>query len=264
MPPPSPPGMEAAAASENATPRGKANGGNMVVLTASERALLSCLLARLQSLDADVLAGHNVAAFDLTVLLSRMQHHKVGCVLAGCVLRGAVGRRSVHLLTARLASGQAKPSQAKPSQARLQVRRSRQPFPHLLPPPQVPLWSRIGRVKKTEFPRLTGGGHTFGGGAGAGVMSTVAGRLLCDTYLAARESVKSVDFTLATLSSSLLGQHRSDLAAAAGADPAAAAAAGGVGVAACYGSAAGVLRMLRHGETDAWLALGLMFHLSGG
>ena len=25
-----------------------------------------------------MLVGHNIAAFDLTVLLSRMQHHKVG------------------------------------------------------------------------------------------------------------------------------------------------------------------------------------------
>ena len=51
------------------------------------------------------------------------------------------------------------------------------------PPPQVPLWSRIGRLKRQVYPKLTGGGHNFGGGASAGVMSAVAGRLLCDTYL---------------------------------------------------------------------------------
>ncbi|GIL61548.1 hypothetical protein Vafri_16011, partial [Volvox africanus] len=192
-----PHGTEAAASAENATPRGRANGGNMVVLQASERSLLTCLLARLQALDADVLVGHNVAAFDLTTILTRMQHHK------------------------------------------------------------VPLWSRIGRVKKTEFPRLTGGGHTFGGGAGAGVMSTIAGRLLCDTYLSARELVKSVDFTLSTLAANLLGQTRSDPLAGM-------AVAAGVGgdVASCYTSPNGVLQLLRHGESDAWLALGIMFHLS--
>lgn len=48
---------------------------------------------------------------------------------------------------------------------------------------QVPLWSRIGRLKRQNYPKLTGGGHNFGGGASAGVMSAVAGRLLCDTYL---------------------------------------------------------------------------------
>ncbi|KAG2444014.1 hypothetical protein HYH02_009213 [Chlamydomonas schloesseri] len=196
-----PAGMEAAAAAENATPRGRANSGPanangpLVALQASERSLLTCLLARLQSLDADVLVGHNVAAFDLTTLLSRMQHHK------------------------------------------------------------VPLWSRIGRVKKTEFPRLTGGGHTFGGGAGAGVMATVAGRLMCDTYMSARELVKSVDYTLGTLAQSLLGQSRSDPLAGSNAG-------NNSGLGACFASAEGVLRLLRHGESDAWLALGIMFHLS--
>ncbi|KAG2500449.1 hypothetical protein HYH03_002016 [Edaphochlamys debaryana] len=195
-----PHGMEAAVEQLNATPRGRANGGALASLQASERALLTCLLARLQALDADVLVGHNLAAFDLTTLLSRMQHHK------------------------------------------------------------VPLWSRIGRIKKTEFPRLTGGGHTFGGGAGAGVMSSIAGRLLCDTYLCARELVKSVDFTLATLAHSLLGEVRSDLLAEAAA--AAPGASAGAGLAALFGSSEGVLRLLRHGEGDAWLALGIMFHLS--
>ena len=41
-----------------------------------ERALLAHLLARLQDLDPDVLVGHNIAAFDLDVLLHRLQHHK--------------------------------------------------------------------------------------------------------------------------------------------------------------------------------------------
>lgn len=40
------------------------------------------------------------------------------------------------------------------------------------------------------------------------------GRLLCDTYLSARELVKEVDYTLATLSRNLLSQERQELAAA--------------------------------------------------
>lgn len=67
----------------------------------------------------------------------------------------------------------------------------RPPFclPALLFSRQVPLWSRIGRLKRSSFPKLTGGGHSFGGGASPGVISSVAGRLLCDTYLIARELV---------------------------------------------------------------------------
>ena len=46
------------------------------------------------------------------------------------------------------------------------------------------MWSRVGRLSRSTFPKLTGGGHVFGGGASAGVMTCLAGRLLCDTYLA--------------------------------------------------------------------------------
>lgn len=41
---------------------------------------------------------------------------------------------------------------------------------------QVPNWSRVGRLKRSKFPSLGGGGHTFGGGAGAGVMTVLAGQ----------------------------------------------------------------------------------------
>ena len=39
----------------------------------SERALLNFLIARLHNLDADVLVGHNIAAYDMGVLLQRIQ-----------------------------------------------------------------------------------------------------------------------------------------------------------------------------------------------
>lgn len=50
----------------------------------------------------------------------------------------------------------------------------------------------MGRLKRSKFPSLAGGGHTFGGGAGAGLLSATAGRLLCDTYLGARELLREV------------------------------------------------------------------------
>ena len=42
----------------------------------------------------------------------------------------------------------------------------------------------------------------------------LAGRLLCDTYLGARELLREVDYTMTTLARIHLGQNRSDLAAA--------------------------------------------------
>ena len=43
---------------------------------------------------------------------------------------------------------------------------------------QVPNWSRIGRLKRSKFPNLRGGGHTFGGGAGAGMLAALSGQQL--------------------------------------------------------------------------------------
>ena len=57
---------------------GRRNGGTMLSQQGSERALLCFFMERLHALDVDALVGHNVAAFDLDVLLHRMQHHKVG------------------------------------------------------------------------------------------------------------------------------------------------------------------------------------------
>ena len=44
------------------------------------------------------------------------------------------------------------------------------------------------------MPKLTGGGNLFGGGASQGVLTCVAGRLICDTYLASRDLLKEVRF----------------------------------------------------------------------
>lgn len=52
-------------------------GGAMLATAPNERALLGCLLAKLAALDADVLVGHNIGAYELVVLLSRLQTHKV-------------------------------------------------------------------------------------------------------------------------------------------------------------------------------------------
>jgi hypothetical protein len=71
-------GFEQLVASENASLRGRLNGGAMLATAPNERALLGCLLARLAGLDADVLVGHNIGAYELAVLLGCLQAHKVG------------------------------------------------------------------------------------------------------------------------------------------------------------------------------------------
>jgi hypothetical protein len=70
-------GFEALVAQENSSARGRLNGGAMISTSPNERALLGCLLAKLAALDADVLVGHNIGAYELAVLMGRLQTHKV-------------------------------------------------------------------------------------------------------------------------------------------------------------------------------------------
>ena len=54
------------------------------------------------------------------------------------------------------------------------------------------VWSKIGRLKRAEMPKLAKGSTIFGSGASPGIMSCIAGRLLCDTYLCSRDLLKEV------------------------------------------------------------------------
>lgn len=69
-------GFKEQVAAANSSELGRRNRGQMLATAAGERALLANLVERLLALDADVYCGHNVAAFDLDVLLHRLQHHK--------------------------------------------------------------------------------------------------------------------------------------------------------------------------------------------
>lgn len=79
-------GFAEAVRAANSSAGGKRNGGAVLSMQGSERALLQHLVARLHTLGPDVLVGHNIAAADLSLLLQRLQHHKV------CP-------RSVHLMS---------------------------------------------------------------------------------------------------------------------------------------------------------------------
>lgn len=54
------------------------------------------------------------------------------------------------------------------------------------------MWSKTGRLKRSVMPKLTRVSTIFGSGATPGIMSCIAGRLLCDTYLCARDLLKEV------------------------------------------------------------------------
>ena len=58
------------------------------------------------------------------------------------------------------------------------------------------MWSKLGRLNRSTMPKLDRRGKTFGFGADPAIMSCVAGRLLCDTYLCSRDLLKEVKYLL--------------------------------------------------------------------
>ncbi len=113
---------------------------------------------------------------------------------------------------------------------------------------KVPHWACLGRLKRTKFPNLGGGGHSHGGGAGAGALSVVAGRLICDTYLAARELVREAEYSLTALSRNLLGEIRAEVSSS--------------DIKSKFLSSDKLVQMIQHTESDAWLSMRLASFLA--
>lgn len=104
-------------------------------------------------------------------------------------------------------------------------------------------WSKIGRLRRREMPRAVAGA----GGKDSFVGVLTCGRLLCDTYLAARELVRQTIYTLSALAKELLGHARMEI------DPAQ--------VPSFTSDAASLVKLAQHTENDAFLSLQLMFKL---
>ncbi|KAK4326034.1 hypothetical protein Pmani_003411 [Petrolisthes manimaculis] len=102
----------------------------------TERALLGFLLAKIHKVDPDIVVGHDIFGFDLTVLLHRISFNKIG-----------------H-------------------------------------------WSRLGRLKRTQMPKLTGRGFAE--------RTAMCGRLVCDLKISAKELIRAKSYELAPLVSQVL------------------------------------------------------------
>ncbi|KAL6339038.1 hypothetical protein AAG906_024189 [Vitis piasezkii] len=113
---------------------------------------------------------------------------------------------------------------------------------------KVPMWSKIGRLKRRVMPKLTRGSTIFGSGASPGIMSCIAGRLLCDTYLCSRDLLKEVSYSLTQLAKTQLNKDRKEIAPQ--------------DVSRMFQTSESLVQLIEYGETDAWLSMELMFHLS--
>ncbi|KAF8689614.1 hypothetical protein HU200_041727 [Digitaria exilis] len=96
--------------------------------------------------------------------------------------------------------------------------------------------------------RLTKGNTLYGSGASPGLMSCIAGRLLCDTYLCSRDLLKEVSYSLTQLAETQLKKDRREVSPH--------------DIPPMFQSSGELLKLVEYGETDAWLSLELMFHLS--
>ncbi|KAJ4963774.1 hypothetical protein NE237_023713 [Protea cynaroides] len=110
------------------------------------------------------------------------------------------------------------------------------------------MWSKIGRLKRSVMPKLTKGSTIFGSGASPGIMSCIAGRLLCDTYLCSRDLLKEVSYSLTQLARTQLNKDRKEITPH--------------DIPAMFQTSESLVELVECGETDAWLSLELMFHLS--
>ncbi|TXG59415.1 hypothetical protein EZV62_013988 [Acer yangbiense] len=110
------------------------------------------------------------------------------------------------------------------------------------------MWSKIGRLKRSEMPKLTKGRTIFGSGASPGIMSCISGRLLCDTYLCSRDLLKEVSYSLTQLAKTQLNKDRKEIAPH--------------DIPKMFQTLESLTELIECGETDAWLSMELMFHLS--
>ncbi|KAK9096970.1 hypothetical protein Sjap_022467 [Stephania japonica] len=110
------------------------------------------------------------------------------------------------------------------------------------------MWSKIGRLKRSLMPKLTKGNTIYGSGASPGVLSCISGRLLCDTYLCSRDLLKEVSYSLTQLAKTQLNKDRKEIAPQ--------------DIPIMFQTSNSLMELVECGETDAWLSLELMFHLS--
>jgi len=122
---------------------------------------------------------------------------------------------------------------------------------HRMSSHKVAHWAKIGRLKRSSFPKLAGSGGGDGGRYGRdnslAIRSATAGRLICDTYDCARDLLREKNYTLKTLAESQLNETREDI------DPDA--------LPVLISTSSGMLSVVHHTERDALLSLRLMFEM---
>ncbi|CAO3621927.1 unnamed protein product [Cunninghamella blakesleeana] len=107
-------------------------------------------------------------------------------------------------------------------------------------------WHRLGRLKRKTWPKLQSGA----GGTGEATFQErmiMCGRLICDTYLASKDLIRSKSYRMTELAKSQLKIEREDIEFDKIAD--------------YYHDAKNLLHMVKHNSFDTYLSMALMFKL---
>ncbi|RKP01383.1 hypothetical protein CXG81DRAFT_12079 [Caulochytrium protostelioides] len=104
-------------------------------------------------------------------------------------------------------------------------------------------WSKLGRLRRTRWPKLQSGGAGMGDSTAA-ERQVSAGRIMCDTYRAAQEHIRAKQYSLTYLAQTELKLARQDIDFEA--------------TASYFESSEKLLHMLKHAEYDCFLTFSLM------
>ncbi|KAI1317643.1 DNA-directed DNA polymerase alpha catalytic subunit pol1 [Mortierella claussenii] len=107
-------------------------------------------------------------------------------------------------------------------------------------------WSSIGRLRRTVWPKLQAGAGGMGDTT-AQEKNIMSGRLMCDTYIGAKEHVRAKSYSLTNLVAMQLGVNREDIDYER--------------IPLYFSNAEDLERMLRHADFDTYLCAELMFSL---
>jgi DNA polymerase alpha subunit A len=108
---------------------------------------------------------------------------------------------------------------------------------------KVSTWSKVGRRRKMELPNK----NRFASGKDWAIKEALSGRLLCDTYVSAKEHLRETTYSLTNLASTELKTQRTDI------EP--------VDVPQWFNESKTIVQLARHTLNDAQLVQRLMFKL---
>eukprot|EP00960_Hanusia_phi_P020062 592676-Hanusia_phi.AAC.2 len=111
---------------------------------------------------------------------------------------------------------------------------------------KIPGWSKLGRLRRTNMPKLQNNAGGMGQSTWA-EKNVLSGRLVCDTYIAAKENLRETTYTLSELAKTQLQKVRFDIDFQQ--------------VASYFGKSTDLLQLIACNENDSYLCLLLTFKL---